>query len=155
MIEGIARASVFDVMGAPEFPALIDEYGRECSIEGLPSPLAKLESYRAFDATGFLHVFAAVRERALVGFITVLAPPMPHYSAPVAVCESYFVTAGHRGQIGLQLLLAAEKQALASKSTVLQICAPLGGRLCGLLECPKLGYRATNVIFTKELGLVH
>lgn len=153
MIEGIGRASVWEVMGAPEFPALIEAYERECRIEGMPEPNAKLESYQAYDATGFLHVFAAVQDSALVGFITVLAPPLPHYSVPVAVCESFFVHPGHRGLTGLQLLATAEKQALACGSPGLLVCAPLGGRLAGLL--PKVGYHPTNTIFFKRLGDVH
>ena len=142
-------------MLAPEFPALIEAYDRECRVEGLPPPLAKLETYREYEGAGFLHAFAAVQDEALVGFVTVAAYPLPHYSAPIAVVESFFVDPGHRGLIGLQLLQAAEKQALASKSPVLQICTPVGSRLCQLLERPKLGYRATNVVYTKGLGHAH
>ena len=153
MPSSIGRSSVFEVMGAPEFPALIEAYARECRIEGMPEPNAKLESYLAYDATGFLHVFAAVQDDALVGFITVLAPPMPHYGAPVAVCESFFVHPGHRGLVGLQLLATAEKQAMLCGSPGLMVSAPLGGKLEALL--PKVGYHPTNVVFFKRLGDVH
>ena len=140
-------------MLAPEFPALIEAYDRECRIDGMPEPNAKLESYQAYDQSGFLHAFAAVQDSALVGFITVLAPPLPHYSAPVAVCESFFVHPDHRGQTGLRLLATAEKQARTCGSPGLLVCAPLGGRLCALL--PKVGYHPTNVVFWKRLGDVH
>ena len=149
----VHRATVAEIMLAPEFPALIEAYDRECRIEGMPPPNAKMESYQAYDASGFLFAFAAVNDGELVGFITVMAAPLPHYDAPVAVCESFFVSPSHRGQTGLALLAVAEKQAMECGSTGLLVCAPLGSRLWGLL--PKVGYNPTNVVFFKRLGDVH
>jgi hypothetical protein len=139
----IARATVAEIMEAPEFPALIEGYDNECAIEGLPSPAAKLESYRILEMTGALDVFAARHSGELVGFITVLASPSLHFSVPP----------GHRGFTGLGLLAAAEKQAKTCGSPILQVCAPLASRLCELL--PKCGYIPTNVVFTKRLDDVH
>jgi GNAT superfamily N-acetyltransferase len=149
----IARATVAEIMEAPEFPALIEGYDNECAIEGLPSPAAKLESYRILEMTGALDVFAARHSGELVGFITVLASPSLHFSVPLAVTESFYVAPGHRGFTGLGLLAAAEKQAKTCGSPILQVCAPLASRLCELL--PKCGYIPTNVVFTKRLDDVH
>ncbi len=151
----ITKVPMDAVVDAPEFPALIEAYDRECAIEGLPSPQAKLESYRLLEMTGTLHVFSAMHEGELVGFITVLAPPSLHFSAPLAVTESFFVASGHRGLTGLVLLSAAEKQAQACGSPGLLVSAPLTGRLCELLLHPKLGYRPTSVVFFKEFACVH
>ena len=38
-----------------------------------------------------LHTFSATAGDQLAGYITVLAPELPHYSAVVAVAESFFV----------------------------------------------------------------
>jgi GNAT superfamily N-acetyltransferase len=149
----IQRATVSEVMGAPEFDALIKEYARESAIEGLPEPLAKLESYQAIEHLGVIHVSRAEHEGRLIGFVTVAVPPSLHFSVPLAVTESFFVTKAHRGMVGLQLLASAEKIALDCGSPGLLVCAPLGGRLCELL--PKAGYRPTNMVFYKGLGDVH
>lgn len=147
----IQEASVSDILGAPEFPALIEEYGREAAIDGMPQPLAKLESYVAFEQSGMLHVFSAMAAGELVGFITVLAPILPHYSCPVAVAESFFVAAAHRhGGDGLRLLAAAEKRAAEVGSPGLLVCAPFGGRLFELL--PRCGYVETNRVFFKKVA---
>lgn len=153
MIDGIHRASVAEVMGAVEFPTLIEEYARESAIEGLPPPLAKLESYQSLEFTGAIHIFAAVQDGGLVGFITVAIPPSLHFSVPLAVTESFYVAPAHRGQTGLRLLVAAERLAKERGSPGLLVSAPLKGRLCELL--PKVGYRPTNVTFFKEFGNVH
>lgn len=149
----VEKVSMEAVVDAPEFPALIEAYDRECAIEGLPSPQAKLDSYRMLELTGSIHVFSAVHEGELAGFITVAAPPSLHFSVPLAVTESFYVTPEHRGFTGLQLLAAAEKQANQCGSPVLLVTAPLGGRLCELL--PKLGYRPVSLAFVKEVGNVH
>lgn len=141
------------VVDAPEFEALIEAYDRECSIEGLPSPRAKLDSYRGLELMGVLHVFSAVQSGELVGFITVAAPPSLHFSVPLAVTESFYVMPEHRGLLGIQLLHEAEKQAKACGSPGHLVSAPLGGRLCELL--PKLGYRPSSMVFFKGFSDVH
>lgn len=151
----IAKATVQEIMTAPEFPALIDAYAAESAVEGLPSPMAKLEGYRALEFTGVIHVFSAVENGALAGFITVAAPPSLHFSVPLAVTESFYVTPAHRGLTGLRLLATAERQAKDCGSPGLLVTAPLGGKLCRLLECPKLGYRPVGMTFFKALTDVH
>ncbi len=149
----IQKVQMDAVVDAPEFPALIEAYDSECAIDGLPSPRAKLEGYRWLELTGALHVFSAMHEGELVGFITVAAPPSLHFSVPLAVTESFYVTPAYRGLPGLRLLSAAEKQARACGSPGLLVSAPLGGRLCELL--PKVGYRPTSMVFFKEFRDVH
>lgn len=149
----ITKVRMDAVVDAPEFPALIEAYDAECAIDGLPSPQAKMDSYRFLELTGVLHVFSAVHEGELVGFITVAAPPSLHFSVPLAVTESFYVTPAHRGFTGLQLLNVAERQAKACGSPGLLVSAPLGGRLCELL--PKVGYRPTSMVWFKGFADVH
>lgn len=150
-LDGVMKADVDTIMGAPEFPALIAEYAAESSVLGMPSPHARMESYRLIERTGTLHAFAAIESGALVGFITVLSPILPHYDMRIAVCESFFVAVAHRkGAIGLRMLARAEEQARQVDSPVLLVSTPIGGRL-GLL-LPKCGYTATNVVYLKRLS---
>lgn len=148
----IARVGIDELIGAPQFPALIEEYAQESAVDGMPPPQARIESYRALHWNGMLHIFAATRDDALIGFITIAAPPSPHFSVPIAIAESFFVAAAHRshGAPGLRLLAAAEKQAQELGSPVFLVCAPFGGRLFELL--PKCGYAETNRIYCKKFN---
>lgn len=149
--DGVHKVSRADVMDAPGFPALIEEYARESAIDGLPSPRVKLDGYIALDRTGFLHVYSATTDGQLIGFITILAPVLPHYGVTVAVTESFFVASEHRrGGPGLRLLAAAEEQARVLGAPGLLVSAPFGGRLFELL--PKCGYVETNRVFFKKVS---
>lgn len=146
----IVRCSAAALMGAPEFPALIAEYAAESAIDGMPSPEAKLATYALLEATGMLHVYAALQEGQVIGFITVLAPVLPHYSAVVAVTESFFVAAAHRKSgAGLRLLKAAEDCARFVGSPGLLVSAPAGGRLAEVLS-RRGGYRESSRVFFKR-----
>jgi GNAT superfamily N-acetyltransferase len=149
--DGVQKVAIADILGAREFPALMDEYAAESSIEGLPPPQAKMENYGPLEWNGMLHSFAAALDGRMVGFITVLAPRLPHYNAVVAVAESFFVTAPHRKSgAGLRLLAAAEDQARDLGSPGLLVCTPIAGRLFEVL--PRRGYAETNRVFFKRLG---
>jgi GNAT superfamily N-acetyltransferase len=149
--DGVQKVAIADILGAREFPALMEEYAAESAVEGMPPPQAKIENYGPMEYTGSLHSFAAARDGCLVGFITVLAPILPHYNVAFAVAESYFVTASHRkGGVGLRLLAAAEDQADELGSPGLFVCTPIAGRLFEIL--PRRGYVETNRVFFKRLG---
>ncbi len=146
----VRQSSVHGIMAAPSFDALVAEYAAEAAIEGLPPPNARMETYLQLEAVGMLHAFSAVIDASLVGFITLIAPPLPHYAAPIAVSESFFVGGAHRASgAGLRLLNLAEKKARALGSPVLLVSAPFAGRLFELL--PKCGYAETSRIFCKRL----
>ena len=136
---------------AASFPALLAEYAAESAVHGMPPPSARMEQYRQLEAAGLLHVLAAWREGDLIGFITVLAAPLPHYGMSVAVSESFFVASAHRSTgAGLRLLRDAEAKAKALGSPGLFVSAPYGGKLFELL--PHLGYAETSRIFFKRLA---
>lgn len=146
MIE-IRKSSVSEIEREPNFEALLDEYGAECAIAGMPDPHAKIETYRLLNDAGSLTVFAAFLDDLLVGFITVLYSSILHYSANAAITESFFVSEIHRKTgAGNKLRHAAETYAETAGSPGLFICAPSGGNLASSLAASKK-YRETNRIF--------
>lgn len=146
----IYERTVAGIVDDPEFPDLIAEYGKESAIEGMPPPKAKLEQYYAYEMMGFFHAFVAESAGLLIGFITIVAPPNAHYGVPLAVTESFFVAARHRGTgAGLKLLDAAEKCAKSMGSPMLLVSAPVHSQLDKVL--PKCGYRPTNTVYAKGL----
>ena len=146
----VQRSTVAAITGSLHFAALAAEYAAESAIEGLPPPAAKMDTYRHLEAAGALHVLSATDEGELIGFITLLAPVLPHYGIPVAVSESFFVAKAHRHTMaGLKLLCAAENKAKELGSPGLLVSAPFGGKLFELL--PRLGYVETNRVFFKRV----
>jgi GNAT superfamily N-acetyltransferase len=147
----IRTSTVAELEAAPSFLDLLAEYAAESAIEGLPTPSAKMETYHHLERSGFLHVLAAWAGDTLVGFITVLAAPLPHYGRTVAVSESFFVAVKHRGTgAGLKLLRAAEELAAKLGSPGLLVSAPYEGDLFKVL--PRVGYAETNRVFFKAVG---
>lgn len=145
----VNESTVDAIMGAPEFPALMAEYAAESAIEGMPPPLVKMARYQDLEAGGLLQVFGAIEDGELAGFISVLSAPLLHYGRTVAVSESFFVSARHRGTMaGLKLLVAAEKLTVELGSPGLLVSAPHGSKLADLL--PKCGYVQTNDVFFKR-----
>lgn len=138
-------------MGAPSFADLVAEYSEESAIDGLPPPSARMPTYLHLEAVGALHAFAALQGPDLVGFISLLAPVLPHYGVTVAVCESFFVAKAHRASgAGLRLLRAAEDKARDLGSPGLLVSAPYAGKLFDLL--PRCGYTETSRVYFKKVG---
>ena len=147
----VAPSSVYGIMGSPEFPALVAEYAAESALAGLPPPDAKMPLYSQLEQMGRLHAFSATIGDTLVGFISLLVSPLPHYDGiPVAVGESFFVAAEHRKSgAGLRLMNAAENRARELGCPGILISAPFGGRLFELL--PKCGYTESHRVFFKAI----
>jgi GNAT superfamily N-acetyltransferase len=147
----IGPGSIDALAAAPTIDALLLEYAEEGAIDGLPRPWPRWDLYRAIEARGHLHVIAAEVAGQLVGFITVLTAPLPRYTEPVAMSESFFVARAHRKSgAGLKLLRAAEAKARALGAQGLLVSAPSGGTLAEVL--PRVGYRETNRAFFRTLG---
>jgi GNAT superfamily N-acetyltransferase len=147
----VQKSSVGEIEAAPNFAELIAEYASESAIEGMPSPAGRLDIYRHLEKGGMLHVFSAIDDGRLIGFISVLAPVLPHYGVPVAVSESFFVAKAHRCTLaGLRLLRAAEDKARELGSPGLLVSAPFEGKLFHVL--PRIGYTETNRIFFKKVS---
>ena len=144
----IRECTISELEQEPNIHTILDEYAAESSIKGLPTPKALVQTYKNLEASGALHVIGAYINSTLIGYITVLSPVMPHYSAVVSVTESYFVMAEYRSTgAGLKLLRAAEQYAESIGSAGLLVSAPTGGRLAEVL--PRVGYNLTNQVFFK------
>jgi hypothetical protein len=146
----LKRCALADIEAAPNLPALLDEYGRESSIDGLGAQNMQGDTYRALESTGLLHIVGAWAGDELAGFIAVLVSVLPHYGKTVCVSESYFVAAAHRKTgAGLLLLKEAERIGEEHGAAGFLLSAPMGGRLASVL--PAKGYRQTNQVFFKPL----
>jgi L-amino acid N-acyltransferase YncA len=133
---------------APNIWSILVEYAEEAAVKGLPPPAIRAETYKNLEAAGLLHPISALKDGELIGYVTVMASEIPHYSRVIAVTESFFVARAHRSTgAGLKLLRAAEQKARALGSPGLLVSAPFGGSLAQVL--PRAGYSETNRVFFK------
>lgn len=147
----IRKCTISELESASNILELLEEYSAESSIKGLPHPSAKVEAYKYMESNGTLYAIGAFLNDILIGYITVLSPVLPHYSAIVAVAESFFVAKEHRKTgAGLKLLHEAEKYAKEVGSPGLLVSAPFGGNLAEVL--PHIGYEETNRVFFRNLS---
>ena len=155
MTEGvkIGKCSVAALDGNPVFHDLLAQYASEAAVKGLPEPKAKMEIYRQMENSGTFHVWGAFFLGELVGFISIIAPELPHYGRMVAVSESYFVSKDKRNTgAGLKLLRVAEKAAEELGSPGLLVSAPIDGQLAQLLSMLDRYTETNRVFFT---GFAH
>lgn len=147
-IRPITFAELFD---SPNADALFSEYAAESSIQGLPTPTPCRALYESIEAGGAAHVIGAFDGGLLIGFIVVVVSLNPHYSAVLAVSESYFVAADHRKSgAGLKLLHAAEELAHRCGALGMFVSAPVESRLAKLL--PDMPYTETNRAFFRRFA---
>ena len=147
----VAPCSIADIEGAPNLASLAEEFADESLVPGLPRTDPNWSAYRAIEAAGMLHAFAARLDGVLIGFIGVLVAPLPRHSMPVATTERFFVAKAHRKTgAGLMLLRAAEEKARALGSPGLLVTAPFEGDLFRVL--PRVGYRESNRVFFKPIA---
>lgn len=136
-----------------ELPALLDEYAQESSIAGLPKAKPDELGYLRMERSGIASIVAATVDGALVGFITVLVAPNPHYGgAKIGVSESFFVGQAHR-KSGAGLLLRKKAEEIAKRKGALGLIlsAPVGGKLARVLEADR-NYRETNRAFFRSFA---
>ena len=144
------RIGVAEAFANPAFPALCREYAEEAAIAGLPDPQEKLSAYQMLESSGStaFNAYGAFSGDALIGFLVLLTPVLPHYGVAIAVAESLFVAGAYRKTgAGMLLIRLAEKRARELRSPGMLFSAPSGGRLAMLL--PRIGYRETNRVFLK------
>lgn len=147
----IRKATVEDMEGDKNLSQLITDYADEAKNKDLPKQDPNFETYRVMEKMGVLHIFAAQSDDQVVGFITLLITPVPHYSQPIATSESFYVAPAHRKSgTGRKLLDAAEELAKEKGAAGLFISAPTGGRLEKAM--PIMGYRPSNTVFFRSLS---
>jgi len=147
----IKKYSVAEIMQAVNFKELLEEYGKESSIKGMPPPLAKMETYAQLEKTGKFHILASFDSNILLGFITVLLYNLPHYDgANTAISESFFVPKKYRATgLGTKLRRAVEQFSKECGTGGILISTPYGGVLEEVLFGTD-GYTPTNTVFFKK-----
>ncbi len=145
----IRKSSIAEMVASPNLECLLEEYAIESAIHGLPHPKAKIDLYEQLEAVGVLYAICAFWDGELVGFILIVSPVNPHYSAKISTTESYFVAKAYRKTgAGKKLRQAAETYAKEIGALGLLISAPIGSLLAHVLELDK-GYKETNRVFFK------
>lgn len=149
----IKRCTLDDLVDAPNWTALLDEYGAESAMDGLGSQNMQLDTYRAMEASGVLHMVGAWVGDELAGVISAVISPLPHYGKLICISESFFVASAHR-KSGAGTLLRREIECIGEEhgAAGVLMTAPKGSRLAKVL--PLCGYRHTNEVFFKPLGQI-
>lgn len=144
----VSRSTLAEIESSPDLDALLAEYAAESANQAIGPMAPQMNAYRAMEASGLFHAFAAHRNGRLIGFLFLLTPILPHFGKVVGVTESYFVaSAQRRGGVGTKLRLAAEEAAQAADAVGMLVSAPSGGRLAQVM--PRVGYQETNRTFFK------
>lgn len=147
-IEPITSADFF---ARPETQGLLEEYASECSPEGLPAHNPHQAMYAALQQAGVLKILAAFHDGRMIGFLFMLVSMNPHYSVPLAVTESWFVTPeGRPTGAGLELYRTAKGIARELGAHAFYVSAPMGGKLAAVMH--RMGARETNRVFCEVLA---
>lgn len=148
----IRPSTVDELLAAPNWWELFDEYAAECGNSGIGKPDMQVDTYRMLEANGALKIVAAYSDNGeLAGFVVYLLAVLPHYGKLVAMTESVFVSPAQRDSgAGLALLKATEAGALEAGAAGLLVSAPAGGSLDRLLAAKR--YEHTNAVWFKRLG---
>lgn len=129
---------------------LFDAYAEESKNEIVPEHCPSDELYLALERDKQIKAIGAYEGTDLVGFISVVYTPMPHYNTLAGKVESFFVLKEHRKfGTGKRLIRAAEKHAKLMGCTNLFFSAPVGGDLSKAARL--FGYTNTSLVFMKEL----
>lgn len=140
-----------DIESAPEFPALLDAYSRESSIDQEWTAQPQRDIYLGMEAVGVMHAFGAYQGDALIGFASILVTVLPHFGRLTAVTESFFVMPESRDTgAGMKLLRAMEHRAAELGADGLLASAPIGGQLDKVLHGLS-AYRPTNRVHFRRL----
>jgi len=142
----IRPVSYADIFNDPGFPALLKEYGEECSTLGTPKPQPDL--YDLLEKSGGLQVFGVYEESMLVGFASVLIYLLPHFGIKIATTESIFITRNFR-HYGLDLMATIENYAKVSGCEDFLYSTPVDSRFDRLLNA--LEYDHTNNVYRRKL----
>jgi GNAT superfamily N-acetyltransferase len=148
----IRRCTISDIESASRIDELKREYIAESTIAGAPQGDPQWDTYRAMEASGFLHCVAAYDGDEIVGFLTVMIALVPHHhrTRPIATTESFFVLPDSRSHgTGKRMLEAAEAIASEYNAFGLYVSAPTGGRL--ERAAPLFGYARSHTVFFRPL----
>ena len=140
----IRQISYVEVLNSP---ALLAEYGAECSIPEIGSPDPQRETYARMESSGLMHSFGVFDGLELVGFASILVFVLPHYGKKIANVESLFLANSHRrGNAGTRLMRHIEAWVKQEQCVAVLYNARAGTRLERLLNAFSR-YKRTNSVF--------
>ena len=149
MIE-IRQAMFMNLIAAPNYQVLFDEYATESGMPGLPAPRADVLGYLTLEQSGALTVLCAFKDETIIGVAFVLVSILPHYSVPAAHLESFFVASEHRRTgAARRLMAAAEDVAVKRGAAGLFASAAIGSRMESMMSMSD--YRPSHQVFFKAL----
>lgn len=134
-------------------PALLAEYGAECSIPEIGTPDPQRETYARMESAGLMHSFGVFDGKELVGFAAILVFVLPHYGKQIANVESLFLRKSHRlGYAGIKLLRQIELWAEKKQCVGMLYNARAGSGLEALLSVLPRRYERTNSVYLRSLS---
>ena len=146
----IKPITVAEILDDSRFRLLAREYAAESRPSGMPPAKVDFAVYAAMVESGTLKAFGAYADDDLVGFISVLIGPSFHYSAQLAVIESFYVLNAHRRfGTAFRLMQSAEDWAKEMGCTVMIATAPIDGRMAAAL--PILGFEKSHYLCFRRL----
>lgn len=112
--------------------------------------VANLSVYAQLQEKGLLIALGAFDEGKMVGYACALIAPNLHYGYLMAVNDTVFVSECYRGKgYGLRLMREMERRVKAQGARFMVWQAKIDSSLNKVL--PRLGYRAEEVNYIKEL----
>lgn len=135
----------------PIMGALMREHWQETEawIKG-EGPVPAVEIYHAMESTGVLIVLGAFDGDTIVGYVTAIVSPHPHYSFLVGQHDLlYLDPAYRRGRTGLRLMLEIETMVKARGARWMAWTAKPGSPFDALLS--RRGYVPEETIYKRPL----
>lgn len=151
----IKTITLAELVSAPHWAELLNEYAQESAIPGLAPHNPQMETYQLLEDKAGLKVLGAYLDGELVGFLVLLVHVLPHFGVKAGISESLFVARHARTTgAGLQLIREAQRLAKESGAEGFFVSAPVDSRLQSLL--PMIGFNETSRVFFKPLtaGLI-
>jgi len=146
----IREITLDELVNDPSFEGLSREYHEESGNPDLGKARGDLDVYRKREAAGLLRLAGAYGEDGnLVGWVSVFPTEHIHYSRPIAVLDTVFLSKRFRlGPAGLKLLHKAYGLAASVGADGIYMSAPAGSRLEKLLSRIS---KPKDVVFWKKL----
>lgn len=113
-------------------------------------PEPNRDIYTALADAGALIIMTVTDGEALVGYASAVISPHPHYDMLVAQHDTLYLAPAYRlGSLGLRLMSAIEREAVARGAERMMWHAKPGSTFARLVE--RMGYAPEETIYHKEL----
>lgn len=137
----------------PEMESMFEAHYRELALDQDRVALApNVEMYKDADRRGLMHLATVRDDGKLVGYFISAVLPHLHYkdAGPMSQADAYFVLPEYRrGGCGAKFLMFVEESLKNRGVTKMYVSTKIHSDHSLLFE--KLGFRATDTVFTKML----